>query len=442
MTHTTGSFIMNAARLLIALLLIAAASSVAQTPPDDSLTVTTAVRLVLAHNPSLQEAEQAIEASKARVDLSRSNYLPSAEIGASYGFMTPVPEFIFGGVGLKVAPASNYDGHIGARQMIYDFQRTESQVSLSDSRVTLAEDSRETVTRDLTYRTADVFYAILFLRRSIEVQEEQIRTLNEHLDVTRKKIDAGTAMQLDALTTQVRVANATMLKINLETSLHAQEIILRKLAALPADAPLKLRGEFASRATSLPIDSLLRSALNGRIEAKSASDAIISAQAQREVARMNDSPTLNAVAAYGFKNGYVPNLDVLRGNLFAGVELRIPLFDGHRTRSMGEEAEALTHAAESRKHETELMIQADVELAIAESKAAAERVQVTEINIAQADLAVRTARLRYEAGSIPNLDLLDALTNLTQARLTNLQALYDSVTSGFRLRRAVGASLQ
>ena len=69
--------------------------------------------------------------------------------------------------------------------------------------------------------------------------------------------------------------------------------------------------------------------------------------------------------------------------------MRIPLFDGHRTRSMGEEAEALTHAAESRKHETELMIQADVELAIAESKAAAERVQVTEINIAQADLAVR-----------------------------------------------------
>lgn len=106
---------------------------------------------------------------------------------------------------------------------------------------------------------------------------------------------------------------------------------------------------------------------------------------------------------------------------------------------MEEEAAALVRAAEARKHETDQMIQADVEQAIAEANAAAERVKVTEINIEQADLAVRTARLRYEAGTVPNLDLLDALANQTQARLTNLQSLYDAVVSSFRLRRAVGA---
>ena len=129
---------------------------------------------------------------------------------------------------------------------------------------------------------------------------------------------------------------------------------------------------------------------------------------------------MNAFVSYGLKNGYVPNLDVLRGNLLAGVELKIPMLDGHRSRSMEEEAAALVRAAEARKDETDQMIQADVEQAIAEASAAAERVKVTEINIEQAVQAVRTARMRYEAGTVPNLDLLDALTNQTQARLTNL----------------------
>jgi len=432
---------MNAARPVTALLLLTASLSVAQTPTADSLTVSSAIQLVLANNPSLSEALQVIEASKAKVEQSRSAYLPIAEIAASYAFITPVPEFVFGGVGLKVAPNSNYDGHFGARQMIYDFERTGSQVSLSNSRVTIAENSRETVKRDLSFKTAEVFFAILFLRRSIVVQDEQIRTLNEHLEVTRKKINAGTAMQLDALTTQVRVANATMLRISLGTSLSTQEIAFRKLAGLPPDAPLKLRGEFTAQPVPLPLDSLLSIALAGRIEAKAATDAITAATAQREVARLTDAPSLNVFASYGFRNGYVPNLDVLRGNLLAGVEIKIPMLDGHRTRSMEEEASALVRASEARKHETDQMIQADVEQALAETRAAAERVKVTEITIEQADLAVRTARLRYEAGTVPNLDLLDALTNQTQARLTNLQSLYDAVISGFRLRRAVGAAL-
>jgi len=439
MNNTSGSHIMNAARLVTALLLLTAMFSVAQASAADSLTVSEAVQLVLARNPSLVEATQVIDASKARVEQSRIGYFPTAEVGASYAFIAPIPEIVFGGLSLKVAPNSNYDGHLGARQMIYDFQRTGSQVSLSNSRLTIAEDTRETVTRDLSFRTAEVFFAILFLRRSITVQDEQIHTLNEHLEIARKKIEAGTAMQLDALTTQVRVANATMLKISLETSLRTQEIALRRLAGLPPDAPLPLKGEFAPQTIPPSLDSLRSIALTGRIEAKAARDAIAAAAAQQEVARLSDAPSLNALVSYGFKNGYVPNLDVLRGNLLAGVELKIPVLDGHRSRSMEEEAAALVRAAEARKHETDQMIQADVEQAIAEASAAAERVKVTEINIEQADLAVRTARLRYEAGTVPNLDLLDALANQTQARLTNLQSLYDAVISSFRLRRAVGA---
>jgi outer membrane protein TolC len=123
------------------------------------------------------------------------------------------------------------------------------------------------------------------------------------------------------------------------------------------------------------------------------------------------------------------------------VQLTIPVLDGNRSRSLEEEAAALVRAAEARKMETDKMIQADVEQTLTEARAAVERVTGTEINIEQANLAVRTAQMRYEAGTVPNLDLLDALANQTQARLMNLQSRYDEVVSAFKVRRAIGAPI-
>jgi len=413
----------------------------AQAAPPDSLTAREAVDLVLATNPTMQEATQDIEASKARVELSRGGYLPVAEIGASYGYISPIPEFIFGGASIRVAPHDNYDAHIGLRQTIYDFDRTASLVSLSASRVTLAQNSREVLARDLSFQTVGLFYAILFLRQSVSVQDEQIQTLNRHLEIARKKIDAGTALELDALTTEVRVANATTTRITLATALRTQETAFRKLAGLLPETPIRLKGEIVPLARPMGLDSLLQLALVNRIEEKNAADAIASAQAQEAAARQSDAPSLSAFVSYGVKNGYVPNLDVLRGNFVGGVQLNIPVLDAKRSHNLVAEAAALVLGAEARKQETELRIRADVEQALTEAQAAAERVAVTRVNIEQAKLAVRTAQLRYDAGTIPNLDLLDALNNQTRARLTHLQSEYDGVISGLKLRKAIGASV-
>lgn len=420
---------------------IALQGSAAQTPLRVPLTLGDAVALVLSRNPALVESGHALDASRARADQTRSGYLPAVEAEATYVFLAPVSVFDLPGESIKVFPNNNYDGHVGVRQSVYDFQKTSSLADLADSRIALAEDSRETVKRDLGVRAAETFYAILFLRRSVAVQSEQVVTLEEHLAIARKKAEAGTATQLDELTTQVRVASATNVKIGLENSLRSAEIAFRRLAALPQDTPLDLRGEFSPAVSPAGRDSLLKAALTLRIEARSADDALASARAAQRAAGTSDAPSLSASVMYGVKNGYIPNIDILRGNIVAAVDLRVPLFDGNRTRTMEQEATADLHAAESHREEVALMIQAEVDQALSELTAAGERVGISETNINQADLAVKNARLRYRAGSLSNLDLLDAETAVAQARLTNLQALYDVVTGTIRLRRATGSAV-
>ncbi|HUI08986.1 MAG TPA: TolC family protein [Bacteroidota bacterium] len=436
--------IASAARIVIAsalceAILAAVSPCPAQTPPSAPLTAADAVELVLTNNPALEEARHTIDASRARADQSRSGYLPVAEAEASYVYLAPLSVFDLPGESIRVFPNSNYDGHVGVRQTLFDFQKTSSQVSLADARTVMAEDTREAVKRDLGVRAAETFYAILLLRRSIEVQNEQVTTLQEHLDITRKKAAAGTATQLDELSTQVRVAAAQNVKIGLENRLRDAETAFRALAVIPPGTPLEFQGDFTASVPSLGRDSLLKAGLVERIEAKSADDGLAAARAQQNAASASDAPSLNASVMYGFKNGYIPNIDVMRGNVVAAVDLHLPIFDGNRTRGMEEEATANYEAAAARKRQVDLMIQADIDQAIAGLNAASDRVNISETNINQADLAVKNARLRYEAGSLSNLDLLDAETELAQARLTNLQAQYDVVAGMIRLHRATGS---
>ncbi len=406
----------------------------------DSLSVRDAVALVLARNPALVEAGHTIDAAKARVNLTKGGYMPTADIEGSYTLLEPVASLEFGGVDFRLYPANNYDAHIGIRQPVYDFSRTGSQVDLAGTRVVLANDSRDAIARDLTFRTIETCYRILFLYQSVLVQDEQVQTLNEHLSTTEKKIASGAATQLDALSTQVRVANAQTLKITLQNALRRAETDLRQLAGFPQDTVLPVRGDFTYRPVPLNQDSLTAIALRDRIEMKTADDAIASAAAAERTARLSDAPSVNAFATYGVKNGFMPNLDVLRGNIVAGAQLTIPILDAHRSGSLEEEATAVKNASEARKREVELIVRADVRQALDELEAALEKMRVSEVNIEHANKALENSRLRYEAGTLQNLDLLDAATDRAQAKLINLQAKYDVINASYKLRRAIGKS--
>jgi outer membrane protein TolC len=280
----------------------------------------------------------------------------------------------------------------------------------------------------------------LFLRRSVDVQDEEIRTLLEHQDNAHKRYEGGTATQLDELTTQVRVAGAQTGRINLVDQLRTQEIAFRALADLPGTDTLALAGDFAPPSGVSDPDSLRTVALATRIEAKALRDMVTSAQLQQRAARLTDAPSLNASFAYGVKNGFIPNLDVWRGNFTLAVGLMYPILDGGRTSGMEEEAFATLQATEAKQRETDIAISSDVARANAAVAAALEKIGVSETNIRQAELAVKTARLRYDAGTVSNLDLLDAETDLSQAKLNHLQALYDGVMSNLQRRRALGLS--
>jgi OMF family outer membrane factor len=154
-----------------------------------------------------------------------------------------------------------------------------------------------------------------------------------------------------------------------------------------------------------------------------------------------DKPNVNLSLAWGLRNGFMPNLDVLRGNWNAGIVLAYPLFDGFRTRNQVDQAEVNVRLAQIRYDDVKASITLEVQQALTDLRANEEKISIEQIKVRQAEEALKIAEQRHEKGLLSTVDLLDFQTSLESARLNMLQATYGAIMSRFALDKAVGVNL-
>jgi outer membrane protein len=408
------------------------------TVPTDSLTVEEAVRLAVAGQPIVAQAKEAVAEAQARVGASRSALYPSLAFVGDYTRIGPVPEITFAGKPFELAPANNYNMHFGLSQTVYDFGRTGTAVDIARAGRQTASDYVEQVKSAVAYQTMSVFNSALILRESVRVLEDEIKALNDHVEATRKKVEAGTATDFDVLTTRVRVAAAANGRIEAASNLETQEIVLRELIGFEEGASLDLSGSFAKAGPTFSDSTLLALALARRPEMVAARDAERTAELEVRMAGLGDRPSVAVTLSGGLANGYPDNLNQLKANYSAGLNFRVPIFNGYRTRNLQREAEAGLRMARDRSEDVRRRISADVRQAAARARSSWDMTENAQILVEEAGRAVSMARVRYEAGVVTNLDVLDAETMLTEARLSYLRSLYAYSVSLTDLDRATG----
>ena len=418
------------------------AGGYSQQAAEDSLTLQQAIKLALTNQPLLKQAAEDINAAEAKIKQQNSFYYPRVNGDISYTRIGPIPTIQFGGIGFTLAPDNNYDAHISASQLVYDFGKRDALIDLVKSYKLSSEDKLNLIKNNLSYQTVKVFYSIFFTEKGIKVKDEQINTLKKHIELTNKKVQSGSATDFDVLTTEVKVASVENQKIDLENALNKEKIYLKNLLGWSSDKELNLSGEFKVDTSLFNNESLIQEAFQKRIEMKLARDAENSAMVTKQVASLTDRPTLNIIASYGIKNGYEPNLDVLRGNWAAGINASIPIFNGNLREAKVEEADANLKSSSAKILELERTIKSQVEQAFTDLKASRSKIKTSELQVRQAKDAVSRAEVRYRDGIITNLDLLDAETSLAEAKLLRLRVSYENVVNTYSLMQAVGNTIE
>lgn len=408
---------------------------------SQQLSLKDVIDLTIKNHPLIQQKEDDLRAANFRIDQQKSFYLPNIKADATYTRIGPIPSFNFGGESLDLAPANNYNIGLFVHQTLYDFGKRDAQVQYAESFLNSIRDSKDLIKNELSNQAIKVFYSILFLKNSIAVKDTQYAALQEHLTITDLKIKNGTATDYDALSTKTKLAEIKNEKYSLLNEKNKQEYYLKELVGYDRNKEISINGQFDLPDVNINPDSLINSAFNQRLELKVAYDAINTGNLQKEIIKQSDKPVLNADLGYGFKNGYEPNINVLRGNWFAGVSVEVPIFNGNLTENRINEASANIDASDKKVEQIKNSISTEIYQAISDLKNSLEKIKLTEDQMNYARKSLERAKIQYEKGAGTNLEVLDAETTLTQAKLLNIQAAYRAVINFYTLKQAVGEKI-
>jgi outer membrane protein TolC len=425
-------------RILIFCFLIISIASVYSQNEVITVDLNKAIQSTIQTYPLIAQLNKQADIVDARVNQLKSNFDPLVDVDVSYARVGPPQIFVFGPLSAQLYPENNYDAHISLEYTVYDFGKRDALVNLVGSNKGTALDNVELAKANLAYQAVQVYYTILYLKESLKLKEEQINDLDKHLQITEAKVKSGTATDFDVLTTQVKISANQNQKINIENEIEKQEIQLKSLMGLAPDSKINVTGDFNFSKMNFDLDSLVQIALQERSEMKIARDNELTARLQKLNALKNDMPTLNFNFEYGIKNGFIPDIDAFRGNFAAALDFRYPIYNGSKQDYMEQEADANLLSALSYNDNVKITVKSEVTKALSDLSSLELQLDNIKIQIDQATESVKRSELQYKEGTLRNLDLLDAQTDLSEAKLSEQQVIFRNILGYYNLQRSIG----
>ncbi|MDE0877057.1 MAG: TolC family protein [Sphingomonas bacterium] len=267
-------------------------------------------------------------------------------------------------------------------------------------------------------------------QRRISVAQSQADEAAADLRVARALVDAGKEARLRQLQAETELNTA---QAELEIARAQQTVALARLSAL-AGVPTSFTGISESL-----LDRLNAKPSFGPIDPMQATTVRV-AEAEREAAAravtvQQRLAIPNITAQVG-----VRQLRVASGPaVVAGIAVPLPFFDRNRGNIAAARAEL--QGAEARAATARLDAETGVRAGLALVEAADQRAAATERTLATANEGYRLARIAYEAGKSPLIELIAARRSLGLARGTVLDAQASRLDARATLARLQGLTI-
>jgi len=426
------------------------------------LSIVDALNFTLKQNSTLQKARADLESSRGLVIETRAVALPTLSASGKYTYTEPqgIQPFPFGtnSVGTNGLPTkstntfqvANQSWNAGVQivQNIYTGGRLMSAIRAARLEKEQAVFQYKTAVADALLATRVAYYDVLVAEQQITVNEASVNLLNRELEDQQRRYEAGTVPRFNVLQAEVAVANARPPLIRARNAYRVAKNNLSNLLGynLPRevweDIPLNLTDKLETNAYSIELPMAIAQALERRTELAALQrteglqrENIINAQSGYK-------PTVQAFAGYNWQSSeFDSDLSHEFDGWQVGGQLSWNIFDGFATRGRVIQAKAqLAHAkadVEDRARQIELEVRTDYSSFIEAREVLESQQKVQE----EADEALRLARARADAGTGTRLDVLNAETQLTQARTTQVQALHDYDVARARFERAIGQDM-
>ena len=284
------------------------------------------------------------------------------------------------------------------------------------------------------------------LLQQVAAEQAHRRTLS-HLADTKRAYEAGLATNADYRAVEAQVAQTEVLTTRARSNVAVTAEQVRVQLRLPLESHFEI-GEMIIAPPVLPpvprLDQAWQEAQQSRPELLALTESERQLRQQASAQLGNEFPRVDAVGEILGANPnprYQPPLDAFKTTWSVGVQATWIVNDwpssAAQKRSIESQADVLVAQREALKQG----IRSEIVSASQGVEQAVVTIAATKRGVDAAEAAYRVRRDQYIAGRATNVELTDAETELTRARIDHIDAMVDARIAGVRLEYALGRAV-
>lgn len=316
-------------------------------------------------------------------------------------------------------------------------QREDARYALNSADLTL-ENSRQTV----KYQAAAAYYQILHQKSLVDVQEQAVELLEEHLRTVNIQYEVGTVAKSDLLATSVQLANSQQALTSAQGNYQTAVAQLNNILGLPVDTEIAASSDINFIRYNLTEEQCLEYALSHRPDGIAANYAVKRAQAQTAAAKSGYRPNVNAIVQGSMSGENVFGTNHNQEQWTVGLQMSWNIFDNGVTSAQVKQSKSAELKAESQALQQIEQIQLEVHNAYINLKTAEKNIATTAAAVDKAEEEFSIAKIRYVEGVDTNLNVMNAQEKVVETRNNYYTALYNYNTSRAQLEKAMGVPVK
>jgi outer membrane protein len=399
------------------------------------LTLADAEVRALKSQPRLLAEQFRAQAANKRIAEPRASYFPQA-----FGNLTAVEangdSAVAAGALTTSSISTRAAGGAYLVQMITDFGHTSNLVQSARFEARAAGQNEERIRQAILMQVEEAYF-------SAQAAESVLKTAQAVLNfrrVTLRQLSALAQSQLrstlDVQFAQVMVSEAELAVVRANSNVQKAQAQLAEAMGEDGEANYVLGDQPLPPSPDADPAGYINEAISDRPDLKAlklhGESALHEARAERDL----NYPTVKALAT----GGEVPIHDsTIHSDYGAvGVNVNVPIFNGGLYSARSAAAKLEAKAADEDASLRELEIVRDVRMTWADARDASLQIGVTQRLVDEANVAMRLAQARYDAGLGSIVELNQAELNQTSALITAASARFDYLSAMTAFQFAMG----
>ena len=434
-------------------------------------TLEEAVGEALRQSDTVEVARAKTEIEKARADEALLMFFPKAALTGGWAHLDSVPyveqtvDFaewlpsdltenpLFGDMFADMEPVTlqlefgrqdMFQFQLQAEQILFGGTGLHRQRAMAMAQLRSAREEERTAEHEVVHQAEELFWRLALARQARQVTEEAIETANTHVELLGAFVEVGLASDADLMAARVQLASLRLNSLQARQGVELAEAAFRMIMHVPDGETIELDVENGRLPLGMEVEAtaLTEIARDSRPEMRVLGEQMTSVRHAAGGAWATWLPGIALQANVHLKNPDRANEPEFYWSADIAVGLQWQLWDRGAALSRNRQARAGIRQIEAYRRQLRDGIKLEIDVAMAAYREADEQRVVAGEVVELAEESLRLTRLNFGEGVARNVDVLEAQTALSKARLDSLGAETNYRIAVAGLRKATGLDVE